>query len=120
MKNLISLMACLFILFGVAQAQQNIQPAKTGTQYGKQIDAKGAISVSSLEKALEQNETFAGKVEGEVIQVCKKKGCFLTLKRAGDQEPIMVRFTDYAYFVPQDIIGKKVVLEGKPRSKKRL
>src|SRR5690606_33649453 len=94
-----------------------IQPAKTGTQYGKQIDAKGAISVSSLEKALEQNETFAGKVEGEVIQVCKKKGCFLTLKRAGDQEPIMVRFTDYAYFVPQDIIGKKVVLEGKAKVK---
>lgn len=117
MKNLISVMTCLFILFGAAQAQQNIQPAKTGTQYGKPIDPKGAISVSALEKVFEQKDTFAGKIEGEVVQVCKKKGCFLTLKRAGDQEPIMVRFTDYAYFVPQDIIGKKVVLEGKAKVK---
>jgi len=29
----------------------------------------------------------------------------------------MVRFTDYGYFVPQDLIGKTVVLEGKAKVK---
>ncbi|MGV2481594.1 UNVERIFIED_CONTAM: DUF4920 domain-containing protein, partial [Salmonella enterica subsp. enterica serovar Weltevreden] len=84
-------------------AQSSIQPAKAGVTYGKKVDKKGAISVKQLEKALEGKDTFNGKVEGEVVQVCTKKGCFLTLKREADKEPIMVRFTDYGYFVPQDL-----------------
>ena len=49
--------------------------------------------------------------------VCKKKGCFLTLKREGEGEPIMVRFKDYGYFVPADLVGKTVVLQGNAKVK---
>jgi len=98
-------------------AQPAIEPAKPGTTYGKKLDRKGAISVKNLEKSVKQEPTYTGKIEGEVVQVCQKKGCFLTLKRSDDKEPIMVRFTDYAYFVPEDLIGKTVVVEGKARVK---
>ncbi len=101
----------------ISFAQQAIQPAKAGVTYGKKIDEKGALSVQSLEKSLAKKDNYTGKIEGEVVQVCKKKGCFLTIKRPGDQEPIMVRFTDYAYFVPQDLVGKTVVVEGKAKMK---
>ncbi len=117
MKKIITLLLSIFAFIAISNAQTAIQPAKVGVTYGKKVDKKGAISVKQLEKALENSDTFSGKVEGEVIQVCKKKGCFLTLKRGADQEPIMVRFTDYAYFVPEDIIGKTVVLEGKAKVK---
>ena len=117
MKKLLGLFIALFTLVSVSNAQQAIKPAKVGVTYGKEIDKKGALSVANLEKSLASKENFTGKIEGEVIQVCKKKGCFLTLKRAGDQEPIMVRFTDYAYFVPQDLVGKTVVIEGKAKVK---
>ena len=117
MKHFIYTVACLLLAMGTAVAQQSIAPAKAGTHYGQQIDPDGAISVAELDKALLQQDSYTGKVSGEVVQVCKKKGCFLTLKRDGDNDPIMVRFTDYAYFVPQDIIGKKVILQGRAKVK---
>ncbi|MFD1166135.1 DUF4920 domain-containing protein [Sphingobacterium daejeonense] len=117
MKKFISMLICVFAFVAISNAQSSIQPAKAGVTYGKKVDKKGAISVKQLEKALEGKDTFNGKVEGEVVQVCTKKGCFLTLKREADKEPFMVRFTDYGYFVPQDLIGKTVVLEGKAKVK---
>ena len=47
---------------------------------------------------------------GEVKKVCLKKGCWLTL---GDQsQEVRVTFKDYGFFVPQEILGKKVILQG--------
>lgn len=117
MKKLITICICLLTFVGVSSAQQNITPAKAGVTYGKSIDKKNAVNIKSLESSLTKNNTYNGKIEGEVIAVCKKKGCFLTLKREGTGEPIMVRFTDYGYFVPQDLVGKTVVVEGKAKVK---
>ena len=118
MKKLVSAFAFVLALTTAASAQQNqITPAKAGVTYGKSIDKKNAISVKKLEDNLKNKSSFAGKIEGEVVSVCKKKGCFLTLKRDGEAEPIMVRFTDYGYFVPENIVGKTVVLEGKAKVK---
>ena len=107
----------VFAVISISHAQQAITPAKVGVNYGKKIDKKGAISVQQLEKSLAKQENFNGKIEGQVVQVCTKKGCFLTIQREGQEEPIMVRFTDYGYFVPQDLVGKTVVVEGKAKVK---
>ncbi len=117
MKKLLAIVVFVFAMASISQAQSKIQPAKVGVNYGKKIEKSGAVSVKKLESNLSKSKTFEGKVEGQVVQVCKKKGCFLTLKREGDQEPIMVRFTDYAYFVPEDLVGKTVVVEGKAKVK---
>lgn len=107
---------CMLCLVSVAQ-QNDIAPAKPGVQYGKKIDKSGAISVKQLEASLASTPSFKGKVQGEVVQVCKKKGCFITLKREGDNKPVMVRFTDYGYFLPADVVGKTVVVEGTAKIK---
>lgn len=118
MKKLVSAFVLMLGLTTIASAQQQpITPAKAGVTYGKSIDKKNAISVKKLEENLTKNNSYTGKIEGEVVSVCKKKGCFLTIKREGNAEPIMVRFTDYAYFVPENIVGKTVVLEGKAKVK---
>ncbi|MFD1768558.1 DUF4920 domain-containing protein [Sphingobacterium suaedae] len=116
MKQLLSLTIALFAVLQMGLAQQQIEPAKKGVHYGKKINANNAISVSTLETKLKTSPNYTGTVEGVVVDVCKKKGCFLTLKRT-DGESVMVRFTDYAYFVPQDIVGKKVALEGRAKMK---
>lgn len=117
MRKLLAVLVLGFAITSSTYAQQSITPAKAGVTYGKKVDRTKAVSVKTLEKSFAKDSSFVGKIEGEVLQVCKKKGCFLTLKREGDQEPIMVRFANYGYFVPENLIGKTVVIEGKAKVK---
>lgn len=117
MKKLITLCVSILAMTAVAFGQQDIKSAKVGVQYGKAITKNNAITVEKLENTLKSKKGFTGKIEGEVVGVCKKKGCFLTLKREGEGEPIMVRFKDYGYFVPADLVGKTVVLQGNAKVK---
>ncbi len=96
-------------------AQSEIPPALPGTQYGQAISKDGSISVQQLEIKLNTDSTYSGKIEGEVVEVCKKKGCFIRVARGGEGDPILVRFKDYGFFMPQDIVGKTVVLEGQAK-----
>lgn len=109
MKKLFLLIACAFVST-LTFAQ--ITPAKPGVTYGKTVTADKAITASVLKTQLSKDSVYTGKVTGEVVEVCKKKGCFMKIKQADGSEPIMVQFTDYAYFMPQNIVGKKVVVEG--------
>ncbi len=49
-------------------------------------------------------------VETEIVQVCRKKGCFFIARDGG--ATARVTFRDYAFFVPTDSAGKRVVLAG--------
>jgi hypothetical protein len=117
MKKLVAILALVLGMMISTQAQTDIPSAKPGIQYGKAINKDNAISVAQLEKSFKSDSTFTGKIVGEVVEVCKKKGCFITIKREGDAEPIMVRFKDYEFFMPQDIVGKTIVLEGEAKRK---
>ncbi|ULT27973.1 DUF4920 domain-containing protein [Sphingobacterium sp. E70] len=117
MKKIILFFALAIAVSTQLYAQKKeIPSAKPGVKYGKEIQANKAISVAKLEKELSSKNTFNGKIEGKVVEVCKKKGCFMTLQRDGE-EPIMVRFKDYGFFMPADIIGKTVVVEGVAKRK---
>ncbi|SEK22744.1 DUF4920 domain-containing protein [Parapedobacter koreensis] len=117
MKRLTTLFAAIVCLITVSQAQEAIPSAQPGVQYGKAISKDGAIDVHALAAKLAVDSTYTGKVEGKVVEVCKKKGCFIRVEREGEGDPILVRFKDYGFFMPQDIIGKTVVLEGQAKVK---
>ncbi|MGK6350142.1 DUF4920 domain-containing protein [Parapedobacter sp. DT-150] len=112
MKRLIVLFTALICLAAITHAQETIPSAKPGVQYGKAISKSDAIGVQALEAKLAVDSTYTGKVQGKVVEVCKKKGCFIRVQREGEGDPILVRFKDYGFFMPQDIVGKTVVLEG--------
>ncbi len=117
MKRLTILFMAAMCFVAVAMAQEEIPSAKPGVQYGKAIDKTDAIDVQALENKLSAESTYTGKIEGKVVEVCKKKGCFIRVQREGDGDPILVRFKDYGFFMPQDIVGKTVVLEGEAKVK---
>ncbi|MGV3539229.1 MAG: DUF4920 domain-containing protein [Rufibacter sp.] len=96
--------------------QKDIPSAQPGVTYGKKVTAKKAVQLPELATKLETAPEFNGKIEGTVVEVCKKKGCFMKIARENG-EPIMVKFTDYAFFMPQDIVGKTVVVEGNAKVK---
>jgi len=115
MKKIVVTFAALLCLVAVSMAQEEIPSAQPGVQYGKTINKDGAIDVQQLTAKLTADSTYTGKVEGKVVEVCKKKGCFIRVLREGDGDPILVRFKDYGFFMPQDIVGKTVVLEGEAK-----
>ena len=110
---------CILLLGGMfsaaaALAQQEITPAQPGVTYGKSITPESAISIGGLQDKLQAGTAYTGKIEGKVVEVCKKKGCFMKLERPGG-DAVMVKFKDYGFFMPQNIVGKTVVLEGQAK-----
>lgn len=100
----------------VLTAQPPAGPANPGDSYGEKISADGAISLKDLDKKLKKSETVNAKIKGKVVEVCSKKGCWLTMEMP-DKSKMTVKFKDYAFFVPADISGKTVVLNGEARRK---
>jgi hypothetical protein len=98
------------LLLSLAVSAQ-IKPAKKGVTYGAKTTAKGAIEVPVMEEKLATADKFTGKVKGTIKEVCTKKGCWMKLETT-EGEGIMVKFKDYKFFMPQDIVGKEVVLDG--------
>jgi hypothetical protein len=58
-----------------------------------------------------KDEKYAGKISGKVVEVCQEKGCWMKLENSNG-EKLMVKFKDYGFFMPKDILGKQVVLDG--------
>jgi hypothetical protein len=99
-------MLCLTVC---AAAQEPAAAAK-GVQYGVPTTANGAIPVNQVANTMTESK-FTGKVIGRVVSVCQEKGCWMKMENAGG-ETMMVKFKDYAFFMPKDIVGKEVVLDG--------
>lgn len=94
--------------------------ALVGDFYGTEVSQSSenqAISVKKLDKKLKKDKKIDNvTVKGEVVDVCAKKGCWLTIK-TDNNERFFVKMKDYAYFVPTALKGKTVVLEGKAEEK---
>lgn len=102
---------CAILLVTIAMASaQSPAPAVKGAAYGAGATEPGAIPVSKIESSMKGN-TFTGKATGKVVSVCQEKGCWMKLEKAGG-ETMMVKFKDYGFFMPKDIVGKDVVLDG--------
>lgn len=83
----------------------------TGKTYGAAVDAAGARPLSELKQVLGTQDSAQVKLIGKADAVCQAKGCWLTMKTPEGQE-MRVRFKEYAFFVPKDISGKTVVING--------
>ena len=51
-------------------------------------------------------------VKTTVTEVCPKKGCWMKVKGSQPSELMRVTFKDYGFFVPTELVGKEVVLQG--------
>lgn len=104
-----------FLLLAGAVNMTYAQPpagsANPGDTYGEKITAKGTVPPANFIKSLTKKDTVATKVAGKVLAVCPKKGCWMQVELA-DKSKVFVRFKDYAFFVPVDMVGKEVVLDG--------
>lgn len=98
------------LLTGIAYAQDPVS-AQKGVTYGAGTNGEGELVSADLLPSRIQKEKYAGKITGKVVEVCQEKGCWMKLQKT-DGEHLMVKFKDYKFFMPKDIVGKDVVLEG--------
>jgi hypothetical protein len=81
---------------------------------GDNINAQNVNSnITMLEKyeALKVSDTLESKFTAKVKEVCKVKGCWMKLELSNNEE-VMVRFKDYGFFMPSDLQGKNVIVNG--------
>lgn len=110
----IALFSILFLTAVALQAQPPKTPATPGTVFGTTITAENATAVAELPTIMADKQLADVKIEGKVLDVCPKKGCWLSLEMP-DKSITFVKFKDYGFFVPLELIGKTVVLEGQAK-----
>ena len=93
----------------------------TGANYGAGVAADAnPMAYADFVQLVATHDSVATAVRGTVVEVCQKKGCWMTLQPAGAvaaaDEPYMVRFKDYGFFMPKTLSGSEVVVEGIART----
>ncbi|WP_076547991.1 DUF4920 domain-containing protein [Maribacter ulvicola] len=112
MKEFNILLVFLFGFFTcLAQQNNEINASKL---YGEEFE------ITSLSHKNEVMAQFASmpvsdslnlQFKTKVREVCKVKGCWMVVELP-EGEQAMVRFKDYGFFMPADILEKEVVLNG--------
>ena len=88
-------------------------PAKSTVDWDAYGAGVATSSAMTLDELLDAPADYDGQtvvVEAEVVAVCQKKGCWMTFLR--DTDSVRVTFKDYGFFVPMDLAGTTVRVEG--------
>ena len=88
-----------------------------GANYGAGVAANvQPLAYDELLTRMEASDSLATTVRGEVVEVCQKKGCWMTLRApGGESADVTVRFKDYGFFMPKTLSGSEVVVAGQAR-----
>ncbi len=85
-----------------------------GKHFGETITEEGAIDYTELASKMGTQDSMNVKVIGTVESVCQAKGCWMNITAGNEaNEDMFVKFKDYGFFMPKDIAGRKVVMQGK-------
>ncbi len=61
---------------------------------------------------MKEGDTLPIKFKSNIIEVCQKKGCWMSMDLDGDKDAF-VRFTDYEFFVPLDAQDQPTIVQGR-------
>jgi hypothetical protein len=81
---------------------------------GEEVDESKAIDVEAFSAMLADynGDSIDLTLTANIIETCKKKGCWMTIDLPDDKE-LMVRFKDYEFFVPLNADGRTTTITGK-------
>jgi hypothetical protein len=114
MKSLIVIVLLLVNVI-LINAQPPEGNANVGDSYGASITSSDAVELTKVPDLLGDKEAINVKVMAKVIDVCPKKGCWMLLETP-DQSKVFVKMKDYGFFVPMNLIGKNVAIDGEAKT----
>ena len=121
MRSFSVLIICVFVLNScknkTEDTQKSVKKAETiaYVSFGKEIISDDAIAAKSMAyhyNTMKAGDSIDSKMFATVNEVCQAKGCWMTLNLENGNE-VRVKFKDYGFFVPKDISGKEVIVNGK-------
>ena len=83
--------------------------------FGKPINDADALPAKRMAvhyESMTVGDSINSKMKATVAEVCQAKGCWMKLNLENGEQ-VMVKFKDYGFFMPKDIQGKEVVINGK-------
>ena len=117
MKKIVFL-AAIAILFANCEQKKEVAPEVAKVEYAKfgdSISMDNALSTDEMMKKfadLKEGDTLEVKFKSEINEVCQKKGCWMAVDLANEEE-VFVKFKDYDFFVPMNAQDKEVIMNGK-------
>ena len=114
--------ALLVVLILVSCKQKEAEKTDVTTEnnavsyasFGKEIIADDAVAAKSMAehyKTMKVGDSMNSKMIAKVDQVCQAKGCWMKLDLENGEQ-VMVKFKDYGFFMPKNIAGKEVIVNG--------
>lgn len=83
--------------------------------FGSKIAADKALSAADMMKkyaSMKKGDTVAVKFKSKIKDVCKKKGCWMSMELPNQKESF-VRFKDYGFFVPMNADNSEAIVSGR-------
>ncbi len=117
MKN-IFILACSVLLLVSCKNEEKEVIAEKPVEYesfGAKIVADDALTSKEMlakYQTLKPGDTINVKFESKIKEVCKKKGCWMSIELPEDQETF-VKFKDYEFFVPKNADKSITIMSGK-------
>lgn len=118
MNNLYKILALLVFLCGCNSASTQSDKKEISAiyenkaiAYGQSISTEDAVSASEVPQLLKNQDSLYVRLSSNAISSCTKKGCWM-LVDLGKNQNMRVTFKDYGFFVPKDLNGEAVVMEG--------
>jgi hypothetical protein len=121
MKYFNIFLVILALTMGCKEVKTEVESPSGAEEKPSFVLAGAPVSEGMIFDQSELDQVFADLIPGdslntrfeaEVAEVCQNKGCWMRVNLPND-ESVMVRFKDYGFFVPKDISGRTVVVEGK-------
>lgn len=113
--NFLLLLSCIMTGFSVFAQEKNTGKSDLYFSVGEEVEATNILTAFQMQEryeGLESGDTLSVTFRANVASVCKAKGCWMNVALEDGRE-VMVKFKDYAFFVPKDIEKKEVIVEGK-------
>ncbi len=116
MKKYLGFLLVFTVLFAT-QCKQTTTMADNPEKkvYGEDFKVKKVTNFADLMDQMSANDTIHTILQAKVEGVCQVKGCWMNLVSSDKTQEgeIFVKFKDYGFFMPLDLSGNEVLVNGK-------
>ncbi|MCX6171743.1 MAG: DUF4920 domain-containing protein [Flavobacterium sp.] len=120
MKKINALLIITLLLVGfnsIAQKNAKIKSFNSNdyTLFGEKFKVSKILNQKEMlkkYKSLKKGDTITVQFQSNIKSVCKKKGCWMKMQLAGDNDSF-VKFKDYSFFVPLNADNSQAIVIGK-------